>query len=427
MTGHLEDITIDRLVAGGNGMGRLSDGRVAFVPGTIAGEKVSIELTQQKKDMARGQVVSLLTASEDRVDVPCPRVADGCGGCDWQHLSVAAQHRAKVAIVVDAFTRIGKLAEAESLMRFGGAVGDDVAMGWRTTVRAAVNRNGRAGFYRIGTHDVCTTGPCPVTHPVIASILDAGRFVGSDEVLIRVGLTANHVVVAADQPGGVTLPPMPSGWTAAIVAKVAKAGGASCFTERIAGVDLRVSVGSFFQSCPAAAELLVSTVSGLLAEHGEPDVFVDLYGGIGLFACTVGRSAKEVVVVESSPSAIDDARWNLGEGAVVHRAQVEEWEPPRLVRRSRLTHVVADPARTGLGREGVAAAISCHPDVLVLVSCDAAAGARDARLLIDAGYELDQAVVLDLFPHTSHVEVVTRYLPKVARVPTSDANSAERE
>jgi tRNA/tmRNA/rRNA uracil-C5-methylase (TrmA/RlmC/RlmD family) len=266
---------------------------------------------------------------------------------------------------------------------------------------------------------VCTTGPCPVTHPVIATILDTGQFVGSDEVLIRVGLTAQHVIVAADQPAGVKLPAMPKGWTAAIVAKVAKAGSASSFTERIAGVDLRVSVGSFFQSCPAAAELLVATVSELLADQGEPDVFVDLYGGIGLFAATVGQTAKEVAVVESSPSAIDDARWNLGEGAVVHRSQVEEWEPPRLVRRSRRTHLVADPARTGLGRDGVAAVLACQPDALVLVSCDAAAGARDARMLIDNGYELKDAVVLDLFPHTSHVEIVSRFELKTPKVHAS--------
>jgi 23S rRNA (uracil1939-C5)-methyltransferase len=419
MTGQREDITIDRLVAGGDGMGRLADGRVVFVPGTLSGEQVTVELVQQKRDMARGHLITVNAASPDRVEAPCPRVAAGCGGCDWQHLRVDAQHRAKREVVVDAFTRIGKLPDVDAILRFGGSVGDEQSMGWRTTVRAAVNRNGRAGFYRIGTHDVCTTGPCPVTHPVIATILDTGQFVGSDEVLIRVGLTAQHVIVAADQPAGVKLPAMPKGWTAAIVAKVAKAGSASSFTERIAGVDLRVSVGSFFQSCPAAAELLVATVSELLADQGEPDVFVDLYGGIGLFAATVGQTAKEVAVVESSPSAIDDARWNLGEGAVVHRSQVEEWEPPRLVRRSRRTHLVADPARTGLGRDGVAAVLACQPDALVLVSCDAAAGARDARMLIDNGYELKDAVVLDLFPHTSHVEIVSRFELKTPKVHAS--------
>ncbi len=425
MTAQREDIAIDRLVAGGDGMGRLADGRVVFVPGAIAGERVTVELTTQKKDLARGVVVSVLDPSADRVEPPCRRVAAGCGGCDWQHLSVPAQHRAKVALVVDAFMRVGKIADIESKLRFGGAVGDDEAMGWRTTVRAAINRGGRAGFYRTGTHDVCTTGPCPVTHPVIANILDRGNFNGSDEVIIRVGLTTNHVVVAADQPSGVKLPPMPAGWTAAVVAKTAKAGGTSSFTERIAGIDLRVSIGSFFQSCPAAAELLVATVTDLFGDADAPDMFVDLYGGIGLFAATVGRRAKETVVVESSNSAIDDARWNLGEGAVVHRSPVEEWDPPRIVRRSRNTHVVADPARTGLGRDGVAAAISCEPDVLVLISCDAAAGARDARLLIDNGYVLHDAVVLDLFPHTSHVEIVTRYVPAVSKQLPEDRVAAE--
>ncbi|MFM8265856.1 MAG: hypothetical protein ACKOAI_07320, partial [Acidimicrobiia bacterium] len=107
---------------------------------------------------------------------------------------------------------------------------------------------------------------------------------------------------------------------------------------------------------------------------------------------------------ESSESACDDARVNLrGHTAKVVRARFEQWRPERA------GLVIADPARNGLGKEGVAQIVATQAPRVVLVSCDAVAAARDARLLLDANYSLVQAEVLDLFPHTHHVEVVSTF------------------
>ncbi len=412
-----EDVTIDRLVAGGDGLGRLSDGRVVFVPGTIAGERIAVEIVRNKKDLAHGRLISVLSASADRVEPPCPRVAAGCGGCDWQHLSTSAQQRAKVVVAQEALTRTGRLPEIAARLRFGGTV-DTAGSGgahWRTTVRAAVNRSGRAGFYTAGTHDVCACGPCMVAHPVIADVLERGAFSGNDEIVLRVSVSAQQLVVSAQDPRAVRLPTMPAGWSAVLVQTPAGTstakGGHGVITEVVDGQTLRVSIGSFFQSGPIAAQLLVDTVRDMLSRFETPDAFLDLYGGVGLFAATIGRAAKTVVVVESASSSADDAMYNLPEPVIVHKSLVEEWEPPRAVRRSRRTHVVADPARAGLGKDGVAVIVGCQPEAIVLVSCDAAAGARDARLLVDAGYSIADVCVLDLFPNTSHIEMVTLFVP----------------
>jgi 23S rRNA (uracil1939-C5)-methyltransferase len=405
--GDHETVTIDRLVAGGDGLARLADGRVVFVPGTIAGEQVSVELTRTKKDLAHGRLLSVLSSSSDRVVPPCARVAAGCGGCDWQHLGLSAQEAAKVAVVQDAIARTGRLPELAARIRFGGSVG---GAEWRTTVRAAVNAKGRAGFYKSGSHDVCPTGPCMVAHPVIAKVLDRGEFVGNDEVVIRVSLSAQQLVVGCAEPREVRLPAIPDGWSAALVQTPAR-GDIGAINETVDGHTFRVSIGSFFQSGPAAAQKLVDVVREMLARFETPDAFLDLYGGVGLFAATVGKGVKTVIAVESSPSSVEDAINNLGPDATVHKSLVEEWEPPRVVRRSPRVHVVADPARAGLGKEAVAVIVGCRPEALVLVSCDAAAGARDARLLADAGYQAVDACVLDLFPHTSHVELVTLFVP----------------
>ena len=97
---------------------------------------------------------------------------------------------------------------------------------------------------------------------------------------------------------------------------------------------------------------------------------------------------------------------------MVHRSPVEGWTPPRGVRRAKRIAVIADPARAGLGREGVATVLGCAPQTLVLVSCDAASMARDIGLLRDGGYHLRHATVLDLFPQTAHVEVVSVLEPR---------------
>ena len=122
-----------------------------------------------------------------------------------------------------------------------------------------------------------------------------------------------------------------------------------------------------------------------------------------------------MVLVEGAESAVADASRNLelrirGRTATVVRCDVNDWRPtsselgPDVV-------VVADPARAGLGRGGVAAIKACRPKRLVLVSCDAAALARDAMLLHVASLELRTATVVDLFPHTAHIEVVSVFDP----------------
>ncbi|MCB1005530.1 MAG: hypothetical protein KDB35_15205, partial [Acidimicrobiales bacterium] len=133
----------------------------------------------------------------------------------------------------------------------------------------------------------------------------------------------------------------------------------------------------------------------------------DLYGGVGLFGAVIGAlpHRPRVVLVERSRSSCADAAVNLADlDAVVQRRPVERWRPvPADV-------VVADPARAGLGRPGVDVVTATGAAVVVLVSCDAAALGRDAGLLVDAGYRLEQVTTVDLFPHTHHVEVVTRFV-----------------
>jgi 23S rRNA (uracil1939-C5)-methyltransferase len=182
------------------------------------------------------------------------------------------------------------------------------------------------------------------------------------------------------------------------------AGRRAWLHEEVAGVRLRVSARSFFQAGPEAAEALVAAVADAAGALGPDDRVADLYGGVGLFAATVGRGAR-TVLVEASASATADARINLrgtDRPARVVRSDVARWRPRRM------DLVIADPPRVGLGRGAARTVAGTHARRVMLVSCDAGSLGRDVALLRAAGYRWVSSTLVDAFPHTPHVEVVTR-------------------
>lgn len=386
-------IEITAIAGGGDGLGRDADGRVVFVPAALPGEQVAVELRRQKKDFAHGDLVSVLRPSPDRALPPCPFVAAGCGGCDWQHVVPEAQRRLKAAVVADALRRQAHL-EAEV------ALGPELpATGYRTTLRG-VAVGGRFGLRRRGSHDVVDIGPCLVAHPLVDELVRDGRF-PDGEVVVRAAAGTGERLVVVDGPAEITK--VPEG-VRVVAAADLLAGRRAWFHDEVAGRRWRVSARSFFQARPDGAAALVEAVraalDGALPADGHA---VDLYGGVGLFAGTVAAHARTTLVEQSASSAAD-ARVNLaGQDARVVRADVDHWGP------ASADVVVADPPRTGLGRRAVERIAATRAPRLALVSCDVAALGRDARLLADAGYDLVGSQLVDLFPHTSHVEVVSRF------------------
>jgi 23S rRNA (uracil1939-C5)-methyltransferase len=187
-------------------------------------------------------------------------------------------------------------------------------------------------------------------------------------------------------------------------------GWRSIIRETVHGVTLQVSMPSFFQSSPQAAELLVAAVNDVAGDgplSGVQGPIVDAYGGCGLFAATLVDLDVPVTLVESNKSACADARRNLQDhDAKIVEITFEQWQP------TRAGLVIADPARSGLGKAGVASIAATRAPSVVLVSCDAVAGARDIALMLSAGYECHEVRVLDLFPYTPHIETVTGFTLK---------------
>jgi 23S rRNA (uracil1939-C5)-methyltransferase len=354
----------------------------------------------------------------------------------------------KGAIVLDALRRIAHL-DAADLM---GPTVATVEHGYRTTVHLGVDPDGRPSYRRRHSHDLVAVSDCAVAHPRLAELIDQVRVPGAAGVTLRVGVAGGERLVVLDPPaaprdprgrdrgrsnegtsrggrgrvgrgGGPRAAAHLAGGpqaaarlrAAAVVpeaivvppdATVVGPGEDGEIQEQVGGRRWRVSARSFFQSGPAGAEALVSLVDEAVGPMVATEDLVDLYAGVGLLGGMVAsrRPGIGLIAVESDPSAIGDARHNLADlGATVIGVEVGEWETREA------DVVIADPARPGLGRPGVAAVSATGCRRLVLVSCDPASLARDASLLAAEGYRIRALQICDLFPQTPHVETVTTF------------------
>ncbi len=418
----MEPLTVraERMVAGGDAMARLEDGRVAFVTGALPDEEVEVEVRNDRKDFVKATVTEVLEPSPDRVVPTCPHRREGCGGCGWMHFDTDAQLAAKVGIVAESLRRVGRFdaVEVERIVSVGGSVDP---YGYRTTIRLVGMPGGGVGFREERSDEVVPIDHCQVAHENLSSVLRSVSVAPGVELTLRTSAATNGVTARWTRPedrkrrNEKRRSNAPAGESVSGLPADVHIGDRSFLVEQIDGVNLQVSAPSFFQAGPAGAELLVDAVRRAAPELADADHAVDAYGGVGLFAATVMRSARRVTLIESARSSCFDAKENLkhraGQGdksVEIVRSDVGDWKPGDDI--DPIDVVVADPARPGLAKPGVAAVMRMDAPVVVLVSCDPVSLARDARLLADEGYRMESVEVLDLFPQTPHVECVTRFV-----------------
>lgn len=388
------EIEVHDVAAGGDGIAHAPDGRVAFVRGGIPGDRLRVRVDEDKPRMVRASVDEVLVPSPDRVAAPCPNVGRGCGGCGWQHVEPEAQLRLKVRIAEESLRRIARL---DGSVELGPAL---PTAGFRTTVRCLVT-DGRAAFRAARTNEAVAVDSCLVAHPGIAELIASGRFGAVDEVTLRVGAATGErlALLTPSVPDGLSLPDD----VLVVGDDDARDGTSTAFHDEVDGHRFRISPRSFFQTRTDGAAALVAAVRSMGDDCWDGGQLVDLYGGVGLFGVCLGEDMS-VTVVEGSASSAADARHNLADrDAAVVRCSADRWRPaPADV-------VVADPPRAGLGAAVVERIVATGAERVVLVSCDPAAFARDTRLLTDAGYGRRRTMLVDLFPHTPHLELVSGF------------------
>jgi tRNA/tmRNA/rRNA uracil-C5-methylase (TrmA/RlmC/RlmD family) len=387
--GDLVQVTIEKVAHGGHFIAR-HEGAVIFVRHAIPGENCTIQITSIGKSFNRADVVSVETPSEFRVVAPCSFAhRNGCGGCDFQHISVAHQRTLKSDVIAEQFARIAKIdlqIEVEEV---------DASTHWRTRAIATTDRNGKLGFFKSRSHSIAPVTDCLIcVEGMNFSEIASRDLKGDVRVEISSSNTGERSIALAPTRGE---------------EKARLTEGPAVLHENVLGRTLEVSQESFWQSHKKAPEVLTQAVLDYaqlqIGEH-----VLDLYGGVGLFSAAIVDAVGptgHVDLIEGSKVATADAARNF---AAYSNITIATGDVAKLLPRvSAADVVVLDPPRDGAGKEAVAHIARLAPRAIVYVACDPAALARDTAYLADHSYSLVKVRAFDLFPMTHHIECVALY------------------
>jgi tRNA/tmRNA/rRNA uracil-C5-methylase (TrmA/RlmC/RlmD family) len=384
-------VTIEKIAHGGHFIARHL-GAVIFVRHAIPGEEVEIEITGTGSSFNRADVVSVVKASKDRVSAPCQFAhRSGCGGCDFQHISLDRQRELKADVIAEQFARIAKKELRIEVEEVGGP------LGYRTRFSAVTTRDGALGFRQARSNKVVPVSDCRILQPEINyQELSNRKWKGDLQVEVSFSSTGERTIAT-----GYTRDESP----------VRTSEGPDVATYKVNEFPLEVSQRSFWQSHKLAPQVLTDAVLKYAAITSGDHV-LDLYGGVGLFTSqflNLVGDAGRIDLVEGSKSATGDALRNFANfvNVGIHTGDVEKILP----RFARADVIVLDPPREGAGKNVVASMVSLKPRTIVYVACDPAALARDTAYLETAGYTLSEIRAFDLFPMTQHIESVALFNP----------------
>lgn len=411
------EVVVEKPASGGRMIAR-HEGEVLLVASAVPGERVLVRVTRAEKRVAFADTVRVIDASPDRRQ---PSGDPACGGCLYAHIAYERQVALKGQIVRDAFVRIGKIPYESTV-----EVSPSPDAGYRMRARFHV-RDGRPGFYREGTHDLCD--PAATRQVLEDGIRSVEAAVSSLQALgviaTSVELSENmaadqralHVDVRGKAPSADALDRAITaagltGCTARALDTTFFSAGDPIVSDPLKALTSgRASEGSlrrhpeaFFQ---ANRFLLPQLVSAVLDAVPQGSV-LDLYAGVGLFSVALAASGRaHVSAVEGDPVSGKDLLRNAApfyDNLRVFRSSVEAF-----VARAGADApdtLIVDPPRTGMSREAAEAIARMGAGRIVYVSCDAPTMARDARRLLDSGYRLVSLRGFDLFPNTPHVETL---------------------
>lgn len=457
--GQRATVEISGMGEAGEGVGRI-DGFTVFVPQAIPGERVAVEVTEVRRNFARGRLLQVEQAAPAREQPPCA-VAGECGGCQLQHIDYDEQLRLKTQQVRDALERIGKL--DPGLVRpilgaadpWGYRNKAQFPVGIATTAGGAgMEQRVVAGPYAMGTHRIIDTDSCLIQHPLNNAILTAAKRLIQKygystyneqtgqglvrHVLARAGVRTGQAlaVVVTSAPHwpraqefardlmqavpalvGVVQNVNPRRTNVILGDEIRVVAGRGEIEDEILGLRFRISARSFFQVNTVQTEVLYRTAleaAGMAGDAGASspavDLAIDAFCGIGTITLLLARHARRVIGLEEVEPAVRDARLNAELNGITnaefHAGLVEDWAPRLLRQGLRPDVLVLDPPRKGCDAVALDAFVQMQPQRIAYVSCNPATLARDLAYLAGRGYRTEWVQPVDMFPHTAHVECV---------------------
>ncbi len=408
-------------------------GKKVFVAGALEGETVQFMRRKRRRNYDEAELLEVIEASPARIEPRCAVFAQ-CGGCSLQHLSAADQREIKARALRDNLDRVGK-AEPDRWLEPIFDAAENGGWHYRRRARLAVKDVPAKGRVLVGFREshapyVCDMHRCEVLAEPVAGLIDAlSELIGS--LSIRARLPQIEVAVADNVTELVfrVLDPPTSADKAALAAFAARYGvqvglqpGGPTTVEALAGgheplvyrlpdfdVDIEFGATDFVQVNGPVNRLMVTAAIGLLGVEPTHRV-LDLYCGIGNFSLPLARCAGHVLGVEFEAHQVERGRQNALrngiDGCEFRHADLAAIDGSESWLREDWDRLLLDPARSG------AAQVAMHADKIgaariVYVSCHPGTLARDAGILVhDQGYRLEAAGIIDMFPHTGHVESI---------------------
>ncbi|MFM1664835.1 23S rRNA (uracil(1939)-C(5))-methyltransferase RlmD [Aeromonas salmonicida] len=415
------EFTVDSLDHHCVGIGR-HQGKAIFIEGALPGEQVKARILDDKKQYAHAALQQVVTPAANRIAPFCNHYRE-CGGCNAQHLGEADQQAAKEAGLVSLFERLGQI-KAPVLEPV--LTGESRA--YRRVCRLAIkfDKNGRCtrvGFRRRQSNDLVEIEGCPVlAEPLSALIVPLRECLNRLKSQRELG----HAELIQAEQGIMMLlrhTGRPNEADRALLVAFAKSQGIDLYLqagdERIEplhqafqpsysldGLSLAFAPGDFIQvNGPINQSMVAQALAWLGAS--KDDKVLDLFCGIGNFTLPLARQAREVVGVEGDLAMVaraeENARRNGIDNARFYKADLSGDIVGMSWAREGFDLVLLDPARPG-ALEVMGHVVKLSPKRVVYVSCNPVTLARDSQVLVKGGYRLVRLGMLDMFPHTGHLE-----------------------
>ncbi len=401
-------------------------GKVVFIPGALPGETVTAQLTEQKKQYARGKLLKVERASDARIKPECPHFAR-CGGCDLQHMDVAAQRTAKAEALGNMMSRAwGQEFKVEDIL-------SGSAWHYRRRARLATwydkqSKQLELGFRQEASSKVVAIDACPVLAEPLSELisplhsllnkLKLKSTLGHVE-LIEVE-SGRYVVIrvtkAISEKDGAALEAFAAEHSVIVLLADNEGhcydlkGEEASVAYQLDELELAFKPGNFIQVNGEINRLMVERAVAWLAPQSDERV-LDLFCGVGNFSLPLARTGAQVVGVEGVPEMVEQARGNATKagmdnveffhGDLSADLSAEPWL-------GKIDKLLLDPARAG-AFESLQWLSKMKPASLVYVSCNPSSLARDSKVLQEKGYRLAQLALVDMFPQTHHIEAMALF------------------
>ena len=452
------EIEIEKIVFGGEGLGRV-DGFAVFVPMSVPGDKLEIDIISVKKSYARGLITRIIEPSKDRIEDLSKVSFEDFDGCDFGMLKYEKQLEYKDKMLEEVLTKISGI-DLENV-QVGKIIGSDEKVNYRNkTAEPFFKKDGiiQTGFYSRKSHNVFLAKENLLKSEIAKMIIDkflqkVNSFSGTkkefkvfneinntgflkqimvrnnekNEVMIIVIVNKNsqynqlskvleemydendyiksvYISVKTEQNN-------------VILGKNIHLFGSQYLEEEMEGLKFKIYPNSFFQINKKQALKLYDTAIEFLNEEKNnrnngkiyEKTVIDAFSGTGTIAMMLSKNIKKVIGIESVESSTLAAKLTSYENSIQNvefiNGKVEK-ELPKILKRENIGAIVFDPPRRGIEEIALKSVIKNKIEKIVYISCNPATFARDVKILTENGYVLKKITPVDMFPQTGHIEVV---------------------